>query len=305
MEAGKVDRWLRENAERIGIDYKDIHSTADGESNHNFIVEADDRMVLRISRSISRRTRLENEAKKLDFLESQSIDSVPRKIHLEKDAEIGEVLLETYVGDKDVNKDNLNEERLRSFAEKIAEIHSIPVKSYQNFSGKSIEETTLKDSFEKDFRKWSKRPYHEYLELADNPDERIERFFRKQKELLSNVPEQQIEQSLTHGDLGFNFRASGNQVSIIDWEFSRIDVPENEILYFFEHGDLDSEQREVFLNEYRKHRSPDENFELLREIYPKFLAFNDMIWAAKRVEEGDDKQELFEERMERLENYYS
>jgi thiamine kinase-like enzyme len=305
MKKSEAERWLEENSSRLNIDYRDIHRTESGESNHNFVVEGEEKMVLRVSRDISRESRLENEAEKLEFLESEGFDCVPRKIHFEKDTDIGDVLLETYVGSKDIGKKDLNEARIRSLAKNIARIHSIPARKYEKFSGtKTRSDRTLKEVFQEDFRKWSRRPFEEYLELAGKPDERIRKFFERQKELLDRVPDIEIDQGLTHGDLGFNLRASGDRAFIIDWEFSRFDYPENEILYCFEHEDLDREQRKIFLEEYRKHRKLGNGFEKVRKIYPKFLAFNDMIWAAKRVEKGDDKQELFEERLEKLEEYY-
>lgn len=305
MKTSEVEKWLKKKSQQIGINYQSIHETASGESNHNFMVEAGEKMVLRASKEISRESRLENEAEKLDFLEKQGIKCTPRKIFFRKETEIGEVLLETHVGQKDLDKEDLSEKKLRSLAEKIAEIHSIPVKNYEKFSGRKIERNrTLKDVFRRDFRKWSERPYREYLDLADEPDLRIKDFFQKQQELLDEIPETEVKQGLCHGDLGFNIRATRDKVFIIDWEFSRIDLPENEILYFFEHEDLDQSQREIFLNEYRSQRELDKKFDDLEDIYPKFLAFNDMIWAAKRVEEGDDKEKLFKERMEKLEEHH-
>lgn len=305
MKKKEIDSWLRDNSKRIGIDYGGIHSTESGESNHNFVVEADRKMVLRVSRDISRTSRLENEAEKLDFLEAQDIDAVPRKIHFEKDSDIGDVLLETYVGDKDVDGKNLNEKRVRSLASRIAEIHSLTAETFEKFSETPKQkERDLKDIFREDFRKWSRRPFEEYMEMADDPDERIEYYFEKQRQLVDSIPEISVEQGLTHGDLGFNLRASGNSIFIIDWEFSRIDFPENELLYCFEHEDLDDRQREIFLDEYRKQRQLTSKFEEIRRIYPRFLAFNDMIWAAKRVEKGDDKEDLLKERMDKLEEYY-
>lgn len=305
MDSEKVDTWLKENSDRLEIDYQRIHGTESGESNHNFVVEAEEKLILRASRDISRKSRLENEAEKLDFLEKQGIEKVPRKKHFEKNTEIGEILLETYIGDEEVNKENLDRERIRSLARKTAEIHSIPVKKYRNFTGKEVKnERSLKEIFMEDFRKWSERPYREYMKQTDNPDERVKDFFSRQRQLLEKIPDISVRQGLIHGDLGFNLRASGKEVFIIDWEFSKISFPENEILYCFEHEKLDQDQREIFLEEYRRDRNLHPEFEKLRKIYPKFLAFNDMIWAAKRIEEGDDKKELFNDRIEKLRNLY-
>lgn len=307
MQKQKIDNWLQENSERTGITDFKIKDVKAGESNHNFIIKIEEeKYVLRISKSISRESRLENEAEKLEFLDNQEVNRVPRKIFFEKDTELGEVLIESFAGDKELDKESMNDERLRSLARKIAEIHSIPVEKYNGFSGKDKPETKkLKKILSSDFEDWSKRPYEEYLELVDDPDQRIIDYFQKQQKLLNKVPEKEIKTSLVHGDLGFNIRATENQVFIVDWEFSRIDYPELEILYCFEHEKLSSDQREIFLEEYRKHRELDGIFDDIRDLYKKFLGFNDMIWAAKRVEQGDVKhRELMENRLEHLEKLY-
>jgi len=305
MNVEKVENWLKANQERLGIDFKQVYPVDSGESNHNFVIESDEKKVLRVTKTISRKSRLENEAEKLEFLADQGIEGVPEKIFFEKETELGEVLIESFVGTEKVDKNNLNEERIRSLATKIAEIHSIPVESYRNFSGSQEgKERSLKQIFKEDFVKWSERPYKEYRELSENVDERIEYFFGKQKELLKEIPDAKVKQGLCHGDLGFNIRATENEVFIIDWEFSRISHPGIEIIYCFEHEKLDNKQRKIFLEEYRKTRDTGNHFEFLRKVYPKFLAFNDMIWAAKRIEEGEDKKQLLEDRIKELEEYY-
>lgn len=307
MEKGKVRDWLRKNSDKTGIEDFEIKEVKAGESNHNFIIKSKDRKyVLRFSRQISRESRLENEAEKLDFLEQQDIGRVPRNIWFGKDTEIGEVLIESFVGQKELDKDSMTDERLRSLARKMAEIHSIPLESYNKFSeAKEPETTNLQEILLSDFKDWSKRPYEEYLELVENPDQRIHEYFEKQKELLEEVPDREVKRSLVHGDLGFNVRATEDQVFVVDWEFSRIDYPDLEVLYCFEHEKLDSDQREIFLKEYRNHRDLDGIFEDIRQLYKKFLGFNDMIWAAKRVEQGEEKhRELMENRLEHLEKLY-
>lgn len=306
MEEQTVRKWLQENSEVPEFRNYSIKDVKSGESNHNFIICADnEKYVLRVSREISRENRLENEAEKLEFLEQQGIENVPRKIFFRKNTDLGAILLETFVGEEDLNSEKMNEKRLRSLAQKVAEIHSIPVEKCSDFFGTEKKEVNLKEIYQNDFEKWSKRPFNEYRELTDNVDQRIKKYFEKQKQLLRKIPDLKVEKGLVHGDLGFNIRASGNCVSIVDWEFSRVDYPENEILYCFEHEDLNSEQRETFLVEYQKHRELEEDFEQTRKFYSKFLAFNDMIWAAKRVEKGEEKhQDLLEERLEYLEKLY-
>lgn len=307
MEKEKVKNWLRQNSGKTGIESFEIIDVKSGESNHNFVIKSEEeKYVLRVSKQISRESRLENEAEKLDFLEQQGIERIPRKIWFGKDTDIGEVLIESFVGQKELDKQSMSNERLRSLARKMAEIHSIPVEAYNQFSDvKETETQNLKQIFLSDFEDWSKRPYEEYLDLVDEPDPRIQKCFERQQKLLKQVPDNEVKRRLVHGDLGFNVRATDDQVFVVDWEFSRIDYPDLEILYCFEHEKLSLDQREIFLEEYRKHRNLNEIFEEIRPLYRKFLGFNDMIWAAKRVEQGEDKhKELMENRLEHLEKLY-
>lgn len=311
MNEEKVRNWLSENYGQIGLENPELLEKKSGESNHNFILKSQgEKYVLRVSREVSRKDRLENEAEKLGFLRQKGADSVPEKIFFSKDSEIGTVLIETFVGKENLNSDKMNKERLRSLARKISRIHNIPVNEYINYSGREHSETvSIREHFQRDFEKWSERPYREYLELCDEPDSRVENFFEKQKKLLKSVPDGVLEKSLVHGDLGFNIRATENNVFIVDWEFCRIDCPDLEILYCFEHEDLTNSQREVFLNEYRKHRDLNNKFDWLRKFYPGFLAFNDAVWSAKRIETESEKKDVHRERLDRkldkLEKFHS
>lgn len=311
MNEEKVRNWLSENHRQIGLENPELLEKKSGESNHNFILKSQgEKYVLRVSRDVSRKDRLENEAEKLGFLKQKSLDSVPEKIFFSKDSGIGTVLIETFVGKENLDSGKMNKERIRSLARKISGIHNIPVDEYSSYSGIEHSETvSIREHFQRDFEKWSERPYREYLELCDDPDPRVEKFFEKQKKLLKSIPDGVLEQSLVHGDLGFNIRATDNNVFIVDWEFCRIDCPDLEILYCFEHEDLSKSQREVFLNEYRKHRELNDKFSWLRKFYPGFLAFNDAVWAAKRIEidpeEENKHRRRLEQRIGKLEQFYS
>ncbi len=287
---------------RLG-DYE-LLETREGEGNHNHIIESDgEKYVLRVSKEISE-DRLENEHEMLRFLKSQGIENVPRPVFFDK-LDKKQVLLETFVGEKDLEPEDFTESRLRHTAQFLAHLHSVPVEDYNTYTGETREEkTTLQEVYADDFEEWAEKRYEEYLELAEEPHERIKVHFERQKEQLEKVPDVPVELSVIHGDLGYNVRARRSEVFVVDWEFSRIGYPENDILYFLQHQWLEQEQQETFLEEYRKHRET-QAFEDTSEFYPSFLAFNDMIWAAKRVAKGEEeKRELLEERMERLENMY-
>lgn len=94
---------------------------------------------------------------------------------------------------------------------------------------------------------------------------------------------------------------------MVDWEYGTLGYPGHDIMILFEHGQMNSQQREVFLEEYRKHRELGESFEKVRELHPGFLAFHDAVWAAKRVErepERDDRRELLKRKLDKLDSFY-
>ena len=308
MEKSKVKAFLESHKETLGKEYK-LTDKKSGESNHNFIIEADgEKYVLRVSRNVSRRSRLREEAKALEFLEENSVENIPRKKWF-GETEIGAVLIETFVGEKDLEKEEFTDEELRKSAELLAEIHSIPIKEFNKFFNTEKEEkASLREIYATEYKKWSERPYREYLETAEEADERIEKAYKLQEQLFENVPDLEVAQRPVHGDLGFNVRSSADRIFFVDWEYFTAGYPGHDIVYFFEHEGLSMDQRETFLEEYRNYRGLDKVFEGNRERYRKFLAFNDAVWAAKRIASGEGDEEkmrsIFEEKISQLESLY-
>jgi aminoglycoside phosphotransferase (APT) family kinase protein len=308
VEQEKVEAFLEANSDVLGKNFE-LEERRAGESNHNFILETEgERYVLRVSRKASRRSRLREEAKALEFLEEQDVENVPR-VEWFGETEIGAVLIETFVGEQDLGKGDFEEEELKKSAGLLAKIHKIPIEEFNDFFNMDKDEkASLREIYSTEYKKWSERPFNEYIDIADEPDERIREGYERQEELFKTVPDVEVEQRPVHGDLGFNVRSSDGEVFFVDWEYFTAGFPGHDVVYFFEHEGLDEEEREVFLEEYRRHRELDEAFEENRERYRKFLAFNDLVWAAKRLEtcEGDQEKmrRIFEEKMELLEDLY-
>lgn len=308
MEKSKVEAFLDTHRQSLGRDFE-LTDKRSGESNHNFIIEADgEKYVLRVSRNVSRRSRLREEAEALEFLEENSVENIPRKEWF-GETEIGAVLIETYVGEKDLDKGDFTEKELEKSAELLAEIHSISITEYNEFFGTEKEEdASLREIYATEYKKWSERPYREYLETAEETDERIEKAYKLQEQLFENVPDIKVDQRPVHGDLGFNVRRSSDKIFFVDWEYFTAGYPGHDIVYFFEHEGLSMDQREIFLEEYRRHRELDDVFEENRERYRKFLAFNDAVWAAKRIASGegdrDKMEDIFEEKISQLESLH-
>lgn len=308
MEKTRIKAFLENNKVVLGKDFE-LTGRKSGESNHNFIIEADgEKYVLRVSRKVSRRSRLREEAKALEFLEENGVENIPRKEWF-GETEIGAVLIETFIGDEDLENNHFTDQELRKSAELLAEIHSIPIEKYNKFfDTEKDEKDSLREIYATEYKKWSERPYREYLEVVEETDERIEKAYKLQEQLFEDVPDVDVDQRPVHGDLGFNVRRSEDEIFFVDWEYFTAGYPGHDIVYFFEHEGLDEEEREIFLDEYRKHRELDDVFERNRERYRKFLAFNDAVWAAKRIASGEgdrDKMEnIFEEKISKLEELH-
>ena len=308
MEKTRIKAFLENNKVVLGKDFE-LTGRKSGESNHNFIIEADgEKYVLRVSRKVSRRSRLREEAKALEFLEENGVENIPRKEWF-GETEIGAVLIETFIGDEDLENNHFTDQELRKSAELLAEIHSITIEKYNKFfDTEKDEKDSLREIYATEYKKWSERPYREYLEVVEETDERIEKAYKLQEQLFEDVPDVDVDQRPVHGDLGFNVRRSEDEIFFVDWEYFTAGYPGHDIVYFFEHEGLDEEEREIFLDEYRKHRELDDVFERNRERYRKFLAFNDAVWAAKRIASGEgdrDKMEnIFEEKISKLEELH-
>ena len=298
----KVRTWIEQNRNEIGIGKSDfsLEELTEGESNHVFKLEAEDEMLVKTSDEMIVRTSLDisedrilHEAKILDLLEEEDIENVPRKIYVENSELIGQpVLVQTYVGDRNIYFNEMNQEQLEELAKRLAEIHSLTPEKYNELFDKDEPETvSMEKELGDNFRKYSRDPYEEYKDLVDKVDPRVESAFRKHKKIYQEMIQEEgdLPWRMVHGDPASNIRASGDEIYLIDWEFCRPGVPRFELIYTFRHNGVSTEKRQEFLEIYRQYRETSEVAEKHSGKWEKFLAFNDMIWAAKRKEKAGKK----------------
>jgi len=315
-----IEDWIVENKHKIGFDSEiEIKDISKGESNHTFEIEclkSDQSKILRTSLSISD-DRIKHESKILTLLENLNLQDVPRKIYYQEKTSLNQpILVETFVGTADIETKDLNKKQVKNLAHKLAKIHSIEPKEYNKFmKAETPSKSTLGYEFREDFKKYSKTPFEAYKKLSKDIDKRITNFYKKQKEIVKEAENvgDKLSWGMCHGDISHNIRInSDNSLSLIDWELARPGIPRFELVYLFKHSKFSKSMQNSFLEEYEKVREIPSVAEAWSNKRWKFLAFNDMIWAAKRKEKlkhrGKDYfkyEKLFEKRLKELEELYN
>lgn len=324
MMEDKIQAWVEENREELGIGESDFRlvELTEGESNHVYRVESEEELLIKASGIVVRTSlevsddRIARESKVLDVLEGEGFSRVPRKVYFEDSELVGQpVLAQTFVGEHDIDIGEMNPEQKDNFAKRLAELHSITPESFNEaFGEEEPMEVSMEYELEGNFEKYSREPFEEYVEKADSIDERVKSLFRKQKELFNEMIETEglLPWRMNHGDPSNNVRATGEDIFLIDWELGRPGVPRFELVYMFRHNDMSVEERREFLNLYRNYRSTSDFADKMADKWERFLAFNDMIWAAKRKERVKERnedasryEEMFEKRIENLEKMWN
>jgi aminoglycoside phosphotransferase (APT) family kinase protein len=135
-----------------------------GESNETFKVKGDENLIVRTSKEDSP-DRIAHEKEVLKFLEQEGIENTPRLVYYSEETSVGQpIIVETFVGEEELNMEEASAEQIENLAEILAEIHSISVESYNEFFEiqKPIS-VSLKKELEKDFRNYSRKPYQDYI----------------------------------------------------------------------------------------------------------------------------------------------
>lgn len=300
----RLKSWIQDK-DFTGSDFQ-IEELEKGESNETFQIEDEDRkLIVRISKEGSE-DRISHERDVLQFLEQQNIENVPQVIHYEEDTPLERpILVESSVGGERLDIEDATADQIEKLAEFMAEIHSIPVEKYNEFFGTDYPSSvTLEEELVNDFERYSREPYEDYRSLTESINQRVEELYRKQKDLIEEASEMDLEVPWTfvHGDIPNNIRQDGDEVYIVDWELADVGVPYIELIEFFTSGGVSEEKQKALLEEYERRYELPEDWRESAELIEKFHGFNSMIWAAKKKEQRDNSKynEIFEERLEQV-----
>jgi thiamine kinase-like enzyme len=135
----------------------------------------------------------------------------------------------------------------------------------------------------------------------------VKNFYCRQKELLEELDQEvEVPWTFVNGDIPNNLRHTGDEVYLVDWELSGVGVPYIELIEFFTSGEISEEIQQTLMENYEQIYDLPKDWRENAGIIEKFHGFNSMIWAAKKKEQRNEKkyEEIFEKRMEHLENLY-
>jgi aminoglycoside phosphotransferase (APT) family kinase protein len=181
-----------------------------GEVNETFILDCGNReIILRITK-YSDVNNLNQEAKALNLL---SISQVPKLIYFNENQRINNRgwILESFVKGKQAG--SLTLKQFENFGQLLAEVHK--VKS-QNPVELDFWANFLDDS----------QHFGDEQSLLNHPDTKLNNLIRKAHEYFQSQPPYSITPSLVHGDVTLsNMLVDGNNVALIDWEFSKFKDP--------------------------------------------------------------------------------
>ncbi len=178
-----------------------------GEVNDTFVLDCgEEKVVLRISRYESS-WMLVLESKSLQLL---NIDGVPKLIFYDGQKLIKnrQWILESYVAGSPVNR--LSVRQFYNLGALLSQVHKI------------VEPDASVINFWHDFLNVNKS-FGDEAALLDHPDILMRKLLNNARDYLNVQTKlfEPIHNALTHGDLSQNnFLVNGDQVSIIDWEFS-------------------------------------------------------------------------------------
>lgn len=298
-----VRRWVKGNSY---FDSKncDIEEIAEGANGRVFNISNGAEVILKLPGELSE-DEIEWEAQVLNFLHNSGIKDVPEVIQSDYDENIGTFLLQEKVGEKNIEPENLNSAQLENLLFLLAEIHEINIGKYNSFFNRdSKPKIKLSKIYKREFEEYIEKPFKDNLDTVNELDDRVETYFDKIKDLTEGQKlEIKVPQRFSHHDPAFNIRIRNNKVYLIDWEFSGLGTPLNDLITLCVHGDLENRRKEIF-SLYEEKRNIEYDYNNLFYEYAKLLTMMDVMWAVRRISSGQNKSDFLNQKLNKLEELY-
>jgi aminoglycoside phosphotransferase (APT) family kinase protein len=182
-----------------------------GEGNDTFMLECQSqKLILRVSK-YDKAGNLYREANALSLL--LSLKHVPKPVYFNESQRLqGRAwILETYL--EGVPPDQIGAEQLENLGRLLAQVHRVRADKPERMH------------YWRHFLA-TQKPYGDEAQFLNHPDLRLRDLLVRAKSYFESQPNPTIIPALIHGDLSLeNMLASGDEISLIDWEFSTFADP--------------------------------------------------------------------------------
>jgi len=261
----------------------------DGYNNRTYILNKDStKYVGHVGKqNIMDGSSLLNSFRLYKYLEENGYDFAPRVISFAADLNI---LIETYVGERDIGALDIEENILNVLIKQLVIIHSIDCKDFKTFcksNNYSVPQTiTPVDSI----KRFGVERFERVKTLCPNNEVINWIYPRLENNItIAEAISTSGSPNIAWGDLGGDMRTDGKKVWFIDAEYSSIGY-DKELAYLKIHGHPTPNKFEFIVKKYSEYSGINEN-ELHERIKIEELItrVNDVIWAAMKW--GENKND--------------
>jgi len=230
---------------------------------------------------------LMNTYKILKFLQSQKIEFVPKAIFYDPKEKI---LVQTFVGEKHVPLNKLNNKLIRKIAKQLYQIHSLDYKKYQKFCEKNNLSIPKIEDPKQELKTYGVDRFEEAKKSCPSEEVLfwIESRLRENQKIIKNA-KRKTRPHILLGNIGEDITINNEETRawFIDWEFSRIGYG-TELTYIKIHSHLNDKQLKILYERYYKHLGGKSTKKFPSE---RIIRLNDVIWATMMWgREKNDKQ---------------
>jgi thiamine kinase-like enzyme len=305
----KLSDWLQKQG-FVGED-SSVHHVRTGENNSVFeVLDNENEFVLKLNRKGGEvEKRLSKEADVLRFLEDHNLQTA-QLTFFDSDTELGSVLIQEYIGERDIDYGELSGEQIKSLTSTLSSLHSISIDKYNSFFNKDAKSEFSASEYFMDHVDTVEAFWKSYTELTE-PEAEIKDLFKKGLEILKNIEsDQTLKKSFCHMDFINNMRATDDEIYLVDWELARPEMPEYSLITQFRRARIGENDRKMLLQAYREESNRKDSYnELERELWTAFL-MQDFTWILQRLEkekEAGNNIERYEDKLrdrkKRLKHY--
>lgn len=229
---------------KLGFSFQNVKFLARGNHNETYLLDTKEKkLVIRIQNS----SQSGNLSQEYSILKKVNGKGAPKAYLIDKSRKI---LKNSFVVEDFVTGKHPERKVPDSFVVKMAGWYKQLHKNKKKITPKTKKECDLLNRF----LGYQKSIVQNKAYVPTTIYTELEQFFPKIKSLLekyASIFNRRSYFSLVHGDpTRTNVFLKGNDITIIDWEFTRYDYPETDLVFFDYSYDLTKKQKDLFFKEY-------------------------------------------------------